>query len=406
MIEIRNVKTINGKRIDHFIESPEKIVIDAKNLLLFPAVIDPHVHFRVPGHEHKEDWKTGALSAIYGGVSTVFDMPNNNPPCSTMERLREKKMLIEAQLKAAGIPLRYYLYFGVEKNHLHEIEKVKDEVIGLKVFMGSSTGSLLIDDDETLDAVFKIAAKCDLIVAVHAEDEKLLQQRKQELGSSQDPAVHSKIRYPDAAAAAIKKAISLTKKHKTKLYILHVSSEKELALIRKAKQDGLPIYAEATPHHLFLTDAIYPVLGNKAVVNPPLRTEEDRLALWRALDEGTIDTIGSDHAPHTLEEKKLPYGKAPSGVPGVETLLPLLFTAFHQNRLTLEKIAELTSSRIAEIFGLPPNDDVILVDLDMQKTVMDENMHTKVQWSPFSGKTLKGWPVYTIFKKKVFKLEH
>jgi len=404
MIEIRNVHTIDGKRIDHFIPSQEKVVIQADGLLLFPAAIDPHVHFRVPGGEEKEDWRTGAKAALHGGITTVFDMPNNHPPCTTAERFWEKKKKIEAQLKEAQIPLRYYLYFGVEKGHLGEIEKVQEEIIGLKVFMGSSTGDLLIDDEETLDAVFELAAKFDLLVAVHAEEEKLLQQRKKELATNSDPSFHSRIRCPEAAEAAVKKAISLARKYRTKLYLLHVSTEKELALIRSAKKEGLQVYAEATPHHLFLSESAYKHLGNKAVVNPPLRSEKDVQALWQAIDDDLIDTIGSDHAPHTLAEKKQPYGQAPSGMPGLETLLPLLFTAYHQGKISLAKIAELTSSRAQELFLLPPNDDLLLIDLAQKRRVEDASLHTKVRWSPFAGETLQGWPVYAVLQNRVYNL--
>lgn len=404
MIEIKNVKTIDGKIIDYVIASRHNKIIQAKNLILFPCAIDPHVHFRVPGQEYKEDWKTASLAAVYGGIGTVFDMPNNQPPCTTLERLKEKKEKIKKELQEAKIPLRHYLYFGVDKTTLSEIPKVKDEVIGLKVFMGSSTGSLLIDDDETLDKVFSLAKDLDLIVAVHAEDEKGIQERKKHLTPSSGYAAHSVVRPPEVAAAAIKKAISLVRKYKTKLYILHVSTEAELEIIRAAKQEGLPVYAEACPHHLFLNDQVYEKLQGKAVVNPPLRSEKDRKALWDGIDDEIIDTIGTDHAPHTIDEKGKPYGSCPSGMPGVETMLPLLFDAYHRENITLQQIASLTSGKIEEIFDLPPDKNVLLVDLEMTKKVDDSHLKTKVKWSPFAGETLKGWPVYAFINGEMFDL--
>lgn len=400
LIEIKGVNTIDGTVIDVIVESPHNKILQAGHLHLFPCLIDPHVHFRVPGQEHKEDWKTASKAAIFGGIGTVFDMPNNQPPCTTHQALKEKKHKIAHELREAGIPLHRYFYFGVDKNTIDEIPKVKGEVIGLKVFMGSSTGSLLIDDDETLDKVFSLAKDLDLIVAVHAEDEKMIQERKKTAPSSYS--AHSIVRSPEVAAAAIKKAIALVRKYKTRLYILHVSSDAELNLIRAAKKEGLPVYAECCPHHLFLNDQVYEKLHGKAVVNPPLRSEKDRQALWDAIDDETIDTIGSDHAPHTIEEKRKPYGSCPSGMPGVETLLPLLLNAYHMGKISFARIASLTSGRVKEIFRLPPDKNVLLVDLERVKKVDDSHLKTKVKWSPFAGETLKGWPAYIILNGEFF----
>ncbi len=404
MIEIRGAKTIGGTITDHFIPSQKKAVINAENLLLFPAGIDPHVHFRVPGQEYKEDWKTAARAAIHGGMTTVFDMPNNIPPCTTYERLLKKKQKIDEELKETGIQLRYYLYFGAQKDSLEEIVKSKDEIIGIKVFMGSSTGELLIDDDDVLAEIFKIAKSYNLLIAVHAEDEKLIKERKKLFAKETAMKTHSLLRNPEVAESAVKKAIDLCRKFGCRLYILHVSSALELKWIKEAKKEGLPVYAEATPHHLFLNDAEYDFLQGKALVNPPLRAKSDQLTLWNALADGIIDTIGSDHAPHTMEEKRKPLGLCPSGMPGIETTLPLLFNAYHEGKISLSQIASLTSINAGRIFNLPPSQDVLLVDLEMEKTVEESHLKTKVKWSPFSGKKLKGWPVYTFLGEEIFKL--
>lgn len=396
---------INKKIINVSIPAKQDFVIDNSELTLLPALIDPHVHFRTPGHEYKEDWRTAAKAAICGGYTTVFDMPNTLPPTITATLLQEKKSLIDSQLKEIQIPLRYQLFFGADKNHLTEIPQVKNEVIGIKVFMGCSTGNLVIDDDESLRAVFEIAAKNNLLVAVHAEDEHMMRERKKQYQGATQYAMHSRIRDIDVAVSAVEKAIALTRKYGTRLYILHLSSAPEIALVKKAKQEGLPVFAETTPHHLFLNENAYANLQGRAVVNPPLRTAEHNEALFAAIHDGVIDTIGSDHAPHTPAEKAKPYGECPSGMPGIETTLALLLNAHHEGLLSLQEIVALTSTRAREIFHLPKNDDVVLVDLNKISQVAENRLHTKCGWSPYAGRTLQGWPVYTILDGHCYDLQ-
>lgn len=362
-------------------------------LIKIPALIDPHVHFRTPGAEHKENWITASRSCWQGGISTVFDMPNNTPSCVSLERLLAKKELIERQLKEAGIPLRYHLYLGADKEHIDQLERAADHVIGIKVFMGSSTGSLLIEEQATLEVIFKKAAELGKVVAVHAEDEAFLRSIRNQYEGSTDPAMHSKMRDPRAAAIAVERAINLSAKYGTTLYILHMSTKAELDLLRQAKSSHLSVYGEATPNHLFLDESDYERHKTRVVVNPPLRSSADREALWEALCDGTIDTLGTDHAPHTLMEKSLPFGMAPAGIPGVETLLPLMLDAVNQGKLTLERLVELSRTNIEKIFSLPPNDDFVLVDLDMEREVSREDLLSKCGWSPYEGRVLKGWPL-------------
>lgn len=404
MIHILNALSIDGKTINLTIPSHQEIEINAAGLTLLPGLIDPHVHFRTPGMEYKEDWRTAATAAIHGGYTTVFDMPNTLPPTNTLQHLNEKKKLIDQQLQEVGIPLRYQLFFGADKHHLSEIYKTKGKVIGVKIFMGCSTGNLVIDDDESLHAVFAIAATQNMLVAVHAEDEKNLQVRKSQFKDSHQYNTHSKIRDIETAVIAVEKAIALARTYHTHLYILHVSTAEELHLIREAKKSGLPVFAETTPHHLFLNEENYNHLHGKAVVNPPLRNKSQHDALWQAIHDQTIDTIGSDHAPHTESEKSKPYGECPSGMPGIETTLALLLNAYHEHHLSLQEIVKLTSARTQEIFGLAKNDDIILVDLEKQQEVLASKLHTKCGWSPFTGYKLRGWPVYTIVRGHCFKL--
>ncbi len=405
MIEIKNVQTINGRRIHYFVKSNEEKVIEAEHLTLFPALIDPHVHFRTPGAEHKENWESGAQAAIAGGVTTVFDMPNTNPPTITLKTLQEKKQRIDKQLEKQSIPLRYHLYFGADAHHLDALPQVKDLVIGLKIYMGSSTGNLGMSDQNALEKAFQIASKCDLLVTVHAEDEQIIEHNQKIYAHRKDPSAHSEIRSPAAASAAVALAIATAKKYQTRLYIAHVSCQEELKLIRSAKKEGLPIYAEACPHHLFLDESAYAILGTKGTVNPPLRKKTDCEALWEAIYDGVIDTIGTDHAPHTLEEKMRPYPSPPSGLPSIELYFPLLLNAYHQKKLTLEQIVCLTHTRPQEIFRIPVNDDLVLVDMNKTKTVKDAMLKTKAKWSPYAEWTLQGWPRYTILDGILFDLE-
>jgi dihydroorotase len=378
------------------------IVVEGKKLTLLPALIDPHVHFRVPGGEHKEDWKTAALSAVRGGVTTVCEMPNNLPPCTTYARLLEKKRLIEAQLKEAGIPLRYFLYFGADKDHFDQIVLARKICPALKIFMGCSTGGLVVETDADLDVAFRCARDAGMLVAVHAEDETILKEAKKSFIGATDPALHSKIRPKEAAIRACEKALQLCAKYNTPLYILHMSTKEELELVRQAKRNRLPVYAEATTHHLFLSEQDYQQYGTFVQMNPPLRTLEDQEALWEGIQDGSIDTLGTDHAPHTLAEKQLSFGQAPSGIPGVETLLPLMLDAVSKGRLTLKRLIELTRFNSEKIFKLPSTRDVVLVDLTLEKALHQAELASKCGWSPYHGRVLKGWPLYTILDGKVF----
>jgi dihydroorotase len=404
MIIFKNVRRLSGKREDLKFESTFEKSIDGSHLTALPALIDPHVHFRAPGDEHKEDWKTAAKAALQSGVTYVNDMPNNRPSCTTIERILEKKKIIDAQLKEVDIPLRYGLYLGAEKGHLHEISKAAGLVAGVKVFMGGSTGDLLLDDPQDFDEVCKRAKESGLVVAVHAEDEKMLQERKKQYADRSDAAAHSIIRSTELAVVAVKRALESAAKYGTTLYLLHISSRAELDVIRQAKKSGMKVFAEATPHHLFLTTDDYATLGTRVQTNPPLRSKEDQKSLWEALVDCTIDTIGTDHAPHLLEEKALGYPKAPSGIPGIDTSLSLMLNAVHEKRLTLGRLIELMHDNPCKLFNLSENNDLVLVDLEKKWVLGAEDLRTKCGWSPYLGRNLTGCPLYTILGGRVFNL--
>lgn len=392
---IKNLSSITGEKLEIRLTHLDG-KINGEGLTVLPAVVDAHVHFRTPGAEYKEDWKSASIACVRSGVTTVCDMPNNTPACVTNEELQKKRELIDAQLKAVDVPLRYHLYLGADLDHLDQI--VDTDAPAIKIFMGSSTGTLLLDDASALRQAF-INAKGKLI-AVHAEDETILNEAHFD---STNPADHSVMRPTKAAAVAVERAIALSEEFNNPLYILHMNSAEELELVRAAKKRGVLVYAEACPHHLFLTVDDYATWGAKVKMNPPLRSQADQDALWAAIDDGTIDCIGTDHAPHTLEEKQ--GGNAPSGVPGVETALPLMLNAVAEGRLTLRRLVEMMHTNPLKIFGLPENDDVVLVDLNLERKVEDAHLYTKCGWSPFTGQTLKGWPVYTICKGRLFSRE-
>lgn len=371
-------------------------------LLALPALIDPHVHFRVPGAEYKEDWKSGAAAAIAGGVTTVFDMPNNLPPCVTSARLEEKRAEIERQLAEGGVPLRYGLYLGADRAHFEEIERVEGRVVGIKVFMGCSTGDMCMDAQEDLEELFRRAKQHELVVAVHAEDECRIRARKALFAGESAPATHSKIRDATVALLATQRAIACAEKFGTRLYLVHISTAAEVECIREAKRRGVDLFAEVSPNHLFLTEEEYATWGTFVQMNPPLRTARDREALWQGLREGVLDTIGTDHAPHTQEEKRLPFGKAPSGIPGVETSLPLMLDAVSKGWVTLPRLVEVMRTSIERLFRLPSNDDLVLVDLAHLQEVKRETLKTKCQWSPYVGRSLKGWPIYTYLRGRLY----
>ena len=387
---------------NQFIEFNLPTELTGKNLIVIPAVIDPHVHLRTPGAEHKENWETGAQAAISGGITTVFDMPNNNPAVVDEKTFYNKKQIIDEQLKKINIPLNYYLYIGATGDNEEEIIKLKDSVIGIKLFMGASTGDLLVADRTKQEKIFQLAAELDLVLALHAEDETEIQKQKVNFIN---PSIsdHSKIRSREAAIQAVKDAIEMAQKYNTRIYICHVSTHEELDLIRTAKKTGIKVYAEATPHHLFLSENNYKYLGTLGQMNPPLRTTADQEAMWQAISDGTIDTIGTDHAPHTLGEKVKNYPDSPSGVPGMETVLPLLLNAYHENKISLEKIVELTKTNIEKIFNLTPNHDWTIIDLDLEKEVKNTDLKTKCGWSPFAGQKLRGWPIAVVINNKLYK---
>lgn len=374
------------------VDAGDMPVVDVLGKFILPGLVDVHVHFRTPGHTEKEDWEHGSRAALAGGVTTVLDMPNTNPSTISQKFLDEKRKLVRDHAF-----VNYGFYAGATKDNVKEVARMKD-IAGVKIYMGSSTGNLLVDD---LRVVEKFMTDTDHLLVFHAENEDCIQKHAAEHEGEEDPSVHSKIRDPECAYEAVKDVLHLAKKHKRRVHLTHVSTEKEIAAVRKFKEKYVTM--DVTPHHLFLTEKDYAEYGNLIRVNPPVRDPADQVALWEALQDGTVDMIATDHAPHLLSEKERPYSKAPSGVPGVQTMLPLLLNAVNEGRLTLEKVVELTAFNPARRFGLarkgvlePGADaDITIVDMDLKEKVCHHYLWTKPDWSPFHGWVLKGWPVMT-----------
>ncbi|MBD2245913.1 dihydroorotase [Nostoc sp. FACHB-888] len=367
--------------------------IDAQGLTLLPGVIDPQVHFREPGLEHKEDLFTASCACAKGGVTSFLEMPNTRPLTTTQQALDDK--LERASQKSL---VNYGFFIGATAENLPDLLLAKPTP-GIKIFMGSMHGQLLVDGETALSAIF---AKGDRLIAVHAEDQTRINQRRQEFANIHDPAVHSQIQDNQAALLATQLALKLSQKYHRRLHILHMSTAEEADLLRQEKPSW--VTAEVTPQHLLLNTSAYEQIGTLAQMNPPLRSPHDNEVLWQALRDGVIDFIATDHAPHTLEEKAQEYPNSPSGMPGVETSLALMLTAAMEGKCTVAQVVNWMSKNVAVAYGIPNKGaiapgydaDLVLVDLNTYSPVRREELLTKCRWSPFEGWNLTGWAKTTI----------
>jgi dihydroorotase (multifunctional complex type) len=357
----------------------DALVVDAGGLLILPGLVDAHVHLREPGGEHKEDLTSGTQAALAGGVTTVLAMPNTSPPITDHSSLANIMAMADAKAVCD-----FGFFVGATSTNAKEAASLS-EAVGLKIYMGSSTGTLLVDQFEGQFAHFR-ACPPPRPIAVHAEDEAAVQWFAQ----------HGQRRPPLCAALETARALVLAEHTGKRLHICHLSTAQELQLVRSAKARGIRVSCEVTPHHLFLTEDDERRLGPLAKMNPPLRSSADRDALWD--DLAFIDAIASDHAPHTRDEKQVSVADAPSGVPGLETTLPLMLTATSEGRMLLSDLVRLTSTGPAVVFGLrrkgdiaPGYDaDLVLVSPDVEWTIRDESLRTKCGWTPFAGSRVKG----------------
>jgi len=397
--KIASVDAAEGTRADE--------VVEAQGLALFPGLIDDQVHFREPGLTHKEDLQTASQACAAGGVTSFLEMPNTKPPAVDQE-------LIEAKyhIAAGKSVVNYGFYIGATPTNIESLKKATG-VPGIKIFIGSSTGDLLVDDQEALERIF---AETSLPICAHCEDEKTVRANQAKLGDALRVHDHSLIRDHQAAIISTRRAIDLAVRHRHRFHVLHVSTADEIPLI--AANIGLDkgglITAELCPHHWCFHVGDYDRLGTLIQMNPSIKTQRDTELLWQALVEGKIQVVATDHAPHTLEEKSQPYPRSPSGLPAVENYFALLLDRASRGSCTWNQIASWTSDAPARVWGIVGKGrievgydaDVVLVDPKLKRTIENSKQWTKSKWSPWHGTTLQGWPIRTwVGGQSVYRLE-
>ena len=371
--------------------------IDAAGLHILPGVIDTQVHFREPGLDHKEDLETGSRAAVAGGVTAVFEMPNTKPLTTTAETLADKVRRARNRMFCD-----FAFFVGGTRENVSEIPMLEklEASAGIKVFMGSSTGDLLVDEEAALD---RIIAKISRRASFHAEDEARLKARMP-LRRKGDPSSHPEWRDPEAALIATKRLVGLAEKHGKRVHVLHISTADEMDYLRDHKSYAT---VEVTPHHLTLeAPDCYERLGAYAQMNPPVRDARHRAAIWAALQSGVVDVLGSDHAPHTREEKDHTYPETHSGMTGVQTLVPIMLDHVNAGRLSLQRFVDLTSHGPQRLFGIRNKGriavgydaDLTIVDMKRTATISNAWIESRCAWTPYDGVKVTGWPVGTFVR--------
>lgn len=387
LIENSLIKKISSKEIVGDFDQ----TINGKGLHLIPGMIDDQVHFREPGLTHKANIYSESKAAIAGGITSFMEMPNTLPNTITQELLEDKYAIAKNNSLA-----NYSFYMGATNSNLDEVLKTDPKnVCGIKIFMGSSTGNMLVDNKSTLENIFK---NCNLLIATHCEDEETIIKNsiiyKEKYGENLPTKYHHLIRSEEACYKSSSMAVELATKHNTKLHILHISTAKELSLF----DNSIPlsqkkITAEACIHHLWFNEKDYDKKGSYIKWNPAVKTEIDRLAIIKGINENKIDVIATDHAPHTLEEKNNPYFKAPSGGPMVQHAILALLELVKRGNLTLEKVVEKTSHSVADLYQINKRGyiregyfaDLVLINLNDKQKVTKDSLHYKCNWSPFDN---------------------
>ena len=376
-------------------------ILNLKGLTVLPGAIDSQVHFREPGLTHKEDLDTGTQAAILGGVTSVFEMPNTNPSTSTVDAFKEK-----LSLAANRANCNYAFFAGASHDNTEDLRTLEnlDHCAGIKVFLGASFGSLLVDDDSVFEKVMKNGARR---LTIHSEDEARLKLRKNIALDAGHPRVHHLWRDEESAMISTKKSVSLARKYNRKLHLLHISSSEEMEFLAQNKDIAT---VEILPQFLtFSAPECYERLETLAQQNPPIRDKRHMEKLWQAVTNGTVDIIGSDHAPHTLAEKQLPYPQSPSGFPGVQTLIPIMLNHVHEQRISIEKFVQLITENPRRIFKVRNKGrievgydaDFTVVDLKKEMTITNKWIASKCAYTPFDGMRVTGWPTHTILSGKV-----
>lgn len=371
-------------------------IIDCAGLHVVPGVIDSQVHFREPGLTHKEDLETGSRAAVLGGVTAVFEMPNTNPLTTDAATLADK---VKRGLHRMHCDFAFWVGGTHENaNDVPELERLPGSA-GIKVFMGSSTGSLLVEDDPGVAAIL---AKTRRRAAFHAEDEYRLEERKP-VRVKGDPRSHPVWRDVETALQCTRRLVKIAREKRARIHVLHISTGEEIDFLRDHKDVAS---VEVTPHHLTLDASLYETIGTKLQMNPPVRDLSHQKKIWWGLEQGVADILGSDHAPHTLEEKAKTYPDSPSGMPGVQTLVPVMLDHVNAGRLTLARFVDMTSAGPARLFGIAGKGrvavgydaDFTVVDLAREETITDAWIASRCGWTPYAGKRVRGWPVGTIVR--------
>ena len=370
--------------------------VDCRGLHILPGVVDSQVHFREPGLEHKEDLETGSRAAVLGGVTAVFEMPNTNPLTTSAEALADK---VKRATNRMHCDFAFWVG-GTRENagDVAELERLPGAA-GIKVFMGSSTGNLLVEDDE---GVASILTNTRRRAAFHSEDEFRLRERLGERVEG-DPSSHPVWRDEIAALRCTERLVRIARRARARIHVLHISTAEEIAFLQAHKDVAS---CEATPHHLTLSADDYARLGTLLQMNPPVRDKRHCDGVWQGISQGVVDVLGSDHAPHTLEEKAKPYPASPSGMTGVQTLVPIMLDHVNAGRLSLERFVDLSSHGPHRLFGMARKGriaagydaDFTVVDLKRRETITNEQAGSKAGWTPYHGKQVTGWPVGTIVR--------
>ncbi|WP_413577952.1 dihydroorotase [Bdellovibrio sp. HCB290] len=376
-------------------------MIDATGLHVLPGVIDSQVHFREPGLTHKEDLETGTKAAVLGGVTSIFEMPNTNPATTSVQHFHDKLNLAKDRAHA-----NYAFFVGAGHDNVGILQNLEilPHCSGIKIFMGSSTGSLLVEDDATLENILNQGHRR---VIVHSEDEMRLRERRHIAVEMADVHYHPVWRDVETAVSSTNRLLKLARKTGRKIHVLHVSTAEEMDILQSAKDIAT---VEVLPQHLTLyAPDCYDRLGTYAQQNPPIREKRHLDRLWKALQDGTVDVIGSDHAPHTREEKDRPYPSSPSGVPGVQTLVPIMLNHVNEGRLSLQKFVELVTENPCRVFNVKNKGrlregydaDITIVDMKKQMTIDNSMMASRCGWTPFHGMQVTGWATHTVVSGKL-----
>lgn len=396
---VRDIAVSNGRiaALGSLRSASASEVVDCKGLHILPGVIDTQVHFREPGLTHKEDLESGSRSAVMGGVTAVFEMPNTNPLTVTEEAFTSK-------VKAGHHRMHcdYAFFIGGTRENVRDLPELERApgCAGVKVFIGSSTGSLLVEDDDSLKKIFAVIRRR---AAFHAEDEYRLNERKN-LRIEGDPRSHPVWRDEVAALMATQRLVSIARESGKRIHVLHISTKEEIEFLRDHKDVAT---CEATPHHLTLAGPeAYERLGTRAQMNPPVRDAGHLEGIWRGIEQGIIDVLGSDHAPHTLEEKSKTYPASPSGMTGVQTLVPIMLDHVNAGRLSLARFVDLSSAGPARIFNIACKGriaagydaDFTIVDMKRSETITNAWTASRAAWTPYDGVRVTGWPVGTFVR--------